>query len=131
MIDNWDGRVVIMNRKGQALVEFILILPVFILILLVIVDFGNILYSKNQMESSSTDIVRIILNGQDVSELSLHYPDYDISFTDEQNQYRKIEIVQKIKVITPFLDRILGNPCVIKTERIIPFENGEMNDEDE
>ena len=32
----------IMNRKGQALVEFVLIMPVLIFIIFVIVDFGTI-----------------------------------------------------------------------------------------
>ena len=45
-----------MNRKGQALVEFVLILPVFILILFAIVDFGTILSKKNELENDSMDI---------------------------------------------------------------------------
>lgn len=122
-----------MNRKGQALVEFVLILPVFILILLVIVDFGSILYSKNQLENNSTDIVRLVLNGEDVLDFSSRYPDYEISLEDTQNQYREINITQKIKIVTPFLDRILGNPCVIKTKRVIPIRQtleGDTNNED-
>ena len=122
-----------MNRKGQALVEFVLILPIFILILLVIVDFGNILYSKNQLENNSTDIVRLVLNGEDVLDFSSRYPDYEISLEDTQNQYREINITQKIKIITPFLDRVLGNPCVIKTKRVIPIRQtleGDTNNED-
>ena len=121
-----------MNRKGQALVEFVLILPIFILILLVIVDFGNILYSKNQLENNSTDIVRLVLNGEDVLDFSSRYPDYEISLEDTQNQYREINITQKIKIVTPFLDRILGNPCVIKTKRVIPIRQtleGDTNHE--
>ena len=35
-----------MNRKGQALVEFVLILPIFIMILFSIVDFGMIFNKK-------------------------------------------------------------------------------------
>ena len=122
-----------MNRKGQALVEFVLILPIFILILLVIVDFGNILYSKNQLENNSTDIVRLVLNGEDVLDFSSRYPNYEITLEDTQNQYREINITQKIKIITPFLDRVLGNPCVIKTKRVIPIRQtleGDTNNED-
>ena len=122
-----------MNRKGQALVEFVLILPIFILILLVIVDFGSILYSKNQLENNSTDIVRLVLNGEDVLDFSSRYPNYEITLEDTQNQYREINITQKIKIITPFLDRVLGNPCVIKTKRVIPIRQtleGDTNNED-
>ena len=31
-----------MNRKGQALIEFVLILPVFLMILFLVIDFGTI-----------------------------------------------------------------------------------------
>ena len=37
----------IMNNRGQTLVEFVLILPVFLLILFYVIDFGRIIYSKN------------------------------------------------------------------------------------
>ena len=35
-----------MNKKGQALVEFILILPVLLLIVMAIIDIGNIFLNK-------------------------------------------------------------------------------------
>ena len=35
-----------MNKKGQALVEFILILPVLLLIIIGMIDIGNIFLSK-------------------------------------------------------------------------------------
>ena len=40
-----------MNRKGQALVEFVLILPLFIMLLFAIIDFGNILNQKSKLEN--------------------------------------------------------------------------------
>ena len=58
-----------MNRKGQALVEFVLILPVFILILFAIVDFGTILSKKNELENDSIDIVLLINNGTNIDEI--------------------------------------------------------------
>ena len=48
-----------MNNKGQALVEFILILPVFIMILFIIIDFGMICNKKSNLESISNDAVLI------------------------------------------------------------------------
>ena len=45
-----------MNRKGQALIEFVLILPIFILILFATVDFGLILSKKNELENTSVDV---------------------------------------------------------------------------
>ena len=40
-----------MNKKGQALVEFIIILPVFIFMILAIIDIGKMLYDKSAMQS--------------------------------------------------------------------------------
>ena len=34
------------NNKGQALVEFIIVLPILLLIIISIVDFGNIISKK-------------------------------------------------------------------------------------
>ena len=73
-----------MNKKGQALVEFILILPVFLLILFAIVDFGNLLVSKNQLENVSSDIARIIVSGNSISDVRNEYSDYQIDVSNYQ-----------------------------------------------
>ena len=109
-----------MNRRGQALVEFVLILPVFLMILFVIVDFGNLILSRNQLENASTDIVRFVLKGDKVEDIHNEYKDINIEINSYQDKYRKVIVSKDIKIITPFLDRVLGNPCVIKTERVIP-----------
>ena len=109
-----------MNRKGQALIEFVLILPVFLMILFVIFDFGMVFSSKNQLESESTDIVRFILKGKNIDDVALEYSDVDIDVDLYKEDYRKVIISKKVRVVTPFLDRVLGNPYEIKVERIIP-----------
>lgn len=119
-----------MNKKGQALVEFILILPVFLLILFAVVDFGNLLVSKNQLESTSNDIARIVLNGSSVFDINREYPDYHIDIQNYQDKYRKIIITKDVKVITPMLDRFLGDPCVVRVERIIPVVSDGGNNEE-
>ncbi|MGN1312372.1 MAG: TadE/TadG family type IV pilus assembly protein [Bacilli bacterium] len=108
-----------MNRKGQALVEFVLILPIFILILFVIVDFGMILNKKNELENISVDISNMIRNDDDILEIKEKYPKLTI-VTREDNEYIDIEISEKINIITPGLNRVLGNPYTVKVERIIP-----------
>lgn len=110
-----------MNRKGQALVEFVLILPVFLLILLVVFDFGNLLYSKNKLENDSTDMIRIIKNEANI-ELKEEYPDVDVDISDYKDNYKKIVFSKHIEINTPLLDRILGDPCLITTERVLYYE---------
>lgn len=108
-----------MNRKGQALVEFVLILPIFILILFAIVDFGMILNKKNELENISVDISNMIRNDDDILKIKEKYPKLTIA-TREDNEYIDIEISEKVNIITPGLNRVLGNPYTVKVERIIP-----------
>lgn len=108
-----------MNRKGQALVEFVLILPVFILILFAIVDFGTILSKKNELENDSIDIVLLINNGTSIDEIKSKYSDLDIDLKDV-DKYTDIKITKSINIITPGLNLILGNPYKVIVERVIP-----------
>ena len=108
-----------MNRKGQALVEFVLILPVFILILFAIVDFGTILSKKNELENDSIDIVLLINNGTSIDEIKSKYSDLDIDLKDV-DKYTEIKITKSINIITPGLNLILGNPYKVIVERVIP-----------
>lgn len=108
-----------MNRKGQALVEFVLILPVFLLILFCIVDFGNVLNSKNKLENDSSDMVRLMVNGEDIDSFKDSY-NVNVIVNNYNNKYKRIVFSREVKIITPFLDRFLGNPCIVKVERVVP-----------
>ena len=44
-----------LNKKAQALVEFILVLPVIILIILGSIDILNIVIKKNELENKVSD----------------------------------------------------------------------------
>lgn len=108
-----------MNRKGQALVEFVLILPIFIMILFSIVDFGMIFNKKNELENISVDIINLLNNNNKIEEIQKEYPKVDIKLTDEE-KYTIVEISAKVNIITPGLNRVLGNPYIVKVERKIP-----------
>lgn len=107
-----------MNRKGQALVEFVLILPIFIMILFAIVDFGMILNKKNELENTSVDIINLLNNNNQLEEIQKEYPKVDIKLTNEE-KYTIVEISAKVNIITPGLNRVLGNPYIVKVERKI------------
>ena len=42
-----------LNNKGQALVMFVLIIPIILLVLVLIYDIGNALYEKNRMSNTN------------------------------------------------------------------------------
>ena len=107
-----------MNRKGQALVEFVLILPIFILMLFAIVDFGMILSKKNELENISVDTA-MIKNSDNIDDIKNLYPKVKINISSD-DKYTKIIISDDVDIMTPGLNRILGNPYNIKVERTIP-----------
>ena len=108
-----------MNRKGQALVEFVLILPIFIMILFSIVDFGMIFNKKNELKNISVDIINLLNNNNKIEEIQKESPKVDIKLTNEE-KYTIVEISTKVNIITPGLNRVLGNPYIVKVERKIP-----------
>lgn len=116
-----------MNRKGQALIEFILILPVFLMILFIIIDFAVIFNAKNNLESDSNTIIELIKNGKSVDEILQLYKkednNFNITLVKEDNNYIKVILEDYVDLITPGLNRVLEDPYPIKLERVIYYEN--------
>ena len=50
------------DNKGQALVEFVLIVPILIFILLALIDIGNVIINKYKLEDNLSTIVELYLN---------------------------------------------------------------------
>lgn len=108
-----------MNKKGQALVEFVLILPVFLFLALSTIDFGNILYQKNLLESDLDFVINLYESEQ--SQLIDNYVTsrkLKISYEKIDN-YQNIKLSKNINITTPGLNLILGNPYNISTTRFI------------
>ena len=108
-----------MNNKGQALVEFVIILPIFIFMLLVIIDIGKILYNQNILESEMEDIVTLYKkNNQE--ELDEFIKAKNEQLTIETNEeYVELKIMKDMEILTPGLNLILGNPHQITSKRVI------------
>lgn len=114
-----------MNRKGQALIEFVLVLPVLILILFVIVDFGNIFHTKFELQNQSADIIRLIQNGNNEEEIMQTYSKLNVDIKEYKENYKKVTITKKVALITPIMDRILGSSYNVEVERILPNEKAQ------
>ena len=110
-----------MNNKGQALIEFILILPIFLMIVFVVVDFGTIFSSKAKLENDSYDIIELIESNTSIEEIKQLYNNVNINTTIKDN-YQTIHISKKVNLITPGIYRILDDPFMIEIERVIPYE---------
>lgn len=108
-----------MNRKGQALVEFVLILPIFLLILFAVVDFGMIFSKKNELENISVDVVSMIRNHDNIDDIKSNYPNVNIDVKND-NGYTTIKIYSEMDIMTPGLNLIIGDPYEVSVERTIP-----------
>lgn len=106
-----------MNKKGQALVEFVLILPILIFILLSIIDISKIMIMKNHLES--------VLGTIDINSTSVNDLEYDIKFKrDDSSDEVVITLESCIEITTPGLNKILGDPACVETTKIIKKNEG-------
>ena len=109
-----------MNNKGQALIEFVLILPVFLFILFAVIDFGMIFSSKSRLENDSADIIDLYKNGTSIDEIKNMYLDNEINISDD-GKYYKFNISTSVNIITPGFNKIFGDPYFVKVERVVPY----------
>jgi len=57
------------HSRGQALVEFALVLPVFVVLLMSIFDFGRVIWAKNSLESAAREGARYaIVHGDSIGQ---------------------------------------------------------------
>lgn len=110
-----------MNKKGQALVEFIIILPIIIFILFMIIDYGIISYNKQKLENIVTDIVKMKSNSEPDEEIKkfIKSNDKEINVTlEEKDKFTELKLVKKYNYITPGLDKIFNNSDITIERKI-------------
>ncbi len=111
-----------MKNKGQALVEFIIILPVLLLLILGAIDFGNILYKEYTLENDLDYIVELVRQNK-MTEVDYYVKQKGLTKNiDKKNTNTTITLSKKVVVNTPGLNRILGKNYQIKASRVISNE---------
>ena len=115
-----------MNKKGQALVEFVIILPIFIFMVLGIIDIGKVIVMKTEMESELADVLNLYHHHKTYEEilegLKLQDKDMTLELTNDNNQTITFLVKKDVEIITPGLGIILGNPCQLEAKRVIAYE---------
>lgn len=98
-----------MNRKGQALIEFIIILPIFIMLMLAVFDYVRIYSEKSNLESVIEDVI-----------LSNELNDDNIILLKETDEDKTKYILNKsIDIYSPVISVIIGNKYVVSVSRVI------------
>lgn len=116
------------SQKGQALIEFILVLPVFFLIVTSFIDFGTILYEKYKMNQILDTATNIFLSqGEDATRQYVSKEKVNFDFKKQDDIY-KLSIIKSKNILTPGLNKVLGNPYQIEeTKYVYPLTVNENN----
>lgn len=103
-----------LNNKGQALVIFIVFLPLFIMLGTLIVDISNSKYEKRRLDEVNKMAIKYALSHTDsdintnitdiIEKNIINIKDYDVHIDDENN---KITLIIK-KEIPGFFGKIIG-----------------------
>lgn len=110
------------NKNGQALVEFVIILPIFLLLLFTAIDFGKIIYTKIALENITNDVVDMYKRGKGKNTITTYIKKNDKNATikiKNKNNYTTFYIYSKVVITTPGLNVALNNPYEIGVKRVI------------
>ena len=116
-----------MNKRGQALIEFVLLLPIFIFLLLGIIDIGKVILTKTEIESELSEVLDMHRHHESYEEISakLKKQDRTLNFEIQKNEDQTLTLVvqKEIDIVTPGLGIILGNPCRLEAKKVIENES--------
>lgn len=114
-----------MNKKGQALVEFILILPVFLMILMSLIDVGNIFLNKYELNKDLEIICELYQNG-DKEKMISYVTKENLDFSEKEiDGMNEITIKKTLKINAIGLSNILGKNYIIETSKSIYGDKNE------
>ena len=107
------------NNRGQALIEFIIVLPVFMFLVMGMIDFGTIIYEKYQLENEVDYIVDLYLQGLE-NDITSYAAKKNIR-VDYQKTGNTVsfELEKKVVLHTPGLNKVLSSPYPVSIDRVI------------
>ena len=118
-----------MKQKGQALIEFILILPIIILILVSLIDIGNIFMQKYSLNDSLETVADLYQNNEE-KELKAYIAKENLKYSESINgDIVTITLEKDIKVAAPGLSNILGKNYKINATKTFYKEKSENNEQ--
>ncbi len=113
------------NKKGQALVEFVIILPIFVFMVLTVIDIGKIIFFRNELENEMSDVIDLYRNQKSyeeiLSDLELQNSDIELQILNTDNETLTFYLSRNVEIITPGLNLILSNPYPVEVKRVISY----------
>ena len=126
----------IFNNRGQSMVEFTLILPIFLILLLGMFDTSRILSTKIVLQNTARNAARVVAitnsDSSAISEIDLGTASLDpnkLNYTITPSEsYRSvgenvtIDINYTIDINTPIISNILGENVVVSGKSVMRVE---------
>ena len=113
------------NKKGQSLVEFVIILPIFVFMVLTVIDIGKIIFFRNELENEMSDVIDLYRNQKSyeeiLSDLELQNSDIELQILNTDNETLTFYLSRNVEIITPGLNLILSNPYPVEVKRVISY----------
>lgn len=117
------------DRKGQALVEFVIILPILLLVVISMIDFGNLLYQKYQLEQDLEYISDLYI-ANDTNALEQEKQKLHVT-TIEDGSFVTLQVQKEANLASPILRRVLGDHYQIETSRKLYLKEEKEDSEEE
>ncbi len=115
------------NQKGQALVEFVLIFPLFLFLILGGIDLFRIFSFRGKLEAIASDAALLYRENQTPSFIQekINQNQNEKITVDIQKEMENVNLIvtSQISIWTPGLNLLLGNPYSIQIKRVVPYES--------
>lgn len=106
-----------MNKKGQALIEFILIMPFFMILIMSLIDVGNIFLKKYEL-NNSLEVIETLYQNENNEKIAAIAARDNIEVEEKiENDLITITLKKNVKINAPILTNIIGNNYKIETQK--------------
>lgn len=113
------------NSRGQALVEFVIVLPILIFLVISIIDLGNIMiktYSLNE----DLDTISDMYKSGTLSDIEGYALANKISISyKKDSSFTTITLNKNVKIMSPMLNIAFGKNYGIKASRTLYEDSNE------
>lgn len=107
------------KKKGQALIEFVLILPMLLLITLGVFDYINIQNKKYELANHLDYISQLYLNDEE-SSLNQYIEKNNLIFNKTKVETETtLTLTKSIDLLAPGLNLILSDPFIITVKKVV------------
>lgn len=113
------------NNKGQALVEFIIVLPILIFLIISIIDLGNIMIKTYSLNEDLDTVSDMYISGS-LDDIENYVAANNISISYKcEDEFTTIILKKNVKIMSPMLNIAFGKNYDIKAIKTLYEDSNE------